>query len=109
MPSVRSTASMIENEGEPIVLRRLGTNAATDLPLTGFVRSYEPVELVEDIIQGDREVVISNDEIEEASWPGPPRRDDQVIIGGRTTTIRYVDTVRYRGDILRHNIHVRGQ
>ena len=73
-----------------------------------MVRGYEPVQLVGGIIQGDRQVAISNAEIAHAQWPGPPRNGDRCVIDGRTTTIQACDTRRLRNEIVLHLIQVRG-
>ena len=52
------------------------------------MRGYEPVQLIGGIIQGDRQVTITNAEIADAQWPGPPRARDRCVIDGRTTTIQ---------------------
>lgn len=105
MPSVRSTAAMVEREGDPIVIKRAST---PDLNTIGFIRNYDPAELVEDIIQGDRQVIISNEDIVAQGWPGPPRRNDQIMIEGKTTTVTHVKSIRFRGDTIRHDVSVRG-
>jgi len=44
------------------------------------VRGYEPVQLIGGIVQGDRQVAVSNAEIADAQWPGPPRNGDDVLL-----------------------------
>ena len=72
------------------------------------MRGYEPVQLIGGIVQGDRQVTISNAEIADAQWPGSPRAHDRCVIDGRTTTIQACDTRKLRDDIVLHIIQVRG-
>ena len=53
-------------------------------------------------------MAISNAEIADAQWPGPPRANDRCVIDGRTTTIQACDTRRLRNEIVLHLIQVRG-
>jgi hypothetical protein len=69
---------------------------------------FQPAELVGDIKQGDRRVVISNAEIAAAAWPGPPALKDRVIITGKIFTIVAVDTRRVSDAIAGHWLIVRG-
>ncbi len=55
-----------------------------------------------------RQVAISNAEIADAQWPGPPRANDRCVIDGRTTTIQACNTRRLRNEIVLHLIQVRG-
>ena len=108
MPTVERVAAMIKKEGEPLILRRQGKPGPPDLPLIGFVRGYSLDELTGDLIQGDREIRISNVEIAAAGWPGPPRDGDRVLIDGKLTTVQSAETRKLRGRIAMHVLQVRG-
>ena len=74
------------------------------------MRGYEPHELISGsgIVQGDRQVAISNVKITDAQWPGAPRANDKCVIDGRQTNIQACDTRRLRNEIVLHLIQVRG-
>ena len=104
-------AALIAQFGQPVTLQRLTgttTQVRHDVVCQAIVRGYEPVQLIGGITWGDRQVAISNVEIADAQWPGPPRANDRCVIDGRTTTIQACDTRRLRNDIVLHLIQVRG-
>lgn len=112
-----SIADEIEAEvttyGQQVILRRLdaltGTSLTqTDVTLFAVVRGYQPQQLVGNIAEGDRRVIIGNKAILAAEWPGPPRRNDRVVIDGKETNIIACDTANVGGEIVRHDIQVRG-
>jgi hypothetical protein len=80
----------------------------TDVAVKARVAGFEPKDLVGDIQQGDRSVVIGNAEIAAAAWPGPPKRGDRVLIDGLPFTVVSVDTLKLGEEIARHNLVVRG-
>lgn len=96
---------MMRDFGETVTLQRTGQS---DLSCVAAVAGYLPNELVGGILQGDRRVRISNVEITNASWPGPPRKGDKVVIASRTTTIQGVDTSFVAGVAVMHIIQARG-
>ena len=102
-----SVARLIAARGEAITLRRL---PATDVACRAAVWQFKPDELVGDLKQGDRRVVMSNLEIVAAAWPGPPslERKDRIIIGTKTFTIIEVDTRRINDVIAGHWVIIRG-
>ena len=96
-------AALIALFGQPVTLQRLTgttTQVRHDVVCQAIVRGYEPVQLIGGITQGDRQVTISNAEIADAQWPGPPRNGDRCVIDGRTTTIQACDTRRLRNEIV---------
>ena len=104
-------AALIAQFGQPGTLQRLTgttTQVRQDVVCQAIVRGYEPVQLIGGITWGDRQVAISNVEIADAQWPGPPRANDRCVIDGRTTTIQACDTRRLRNEIVLHLIQVRG-
>lgn len=104
-----ATAALLARYGEIVVLRRPTSKGLhIDVDCAARVDQFQPHELTGGVLQGDRTVILSNQEIEARQWPGPPRRGDQVIIGGRTTTVQGVDTVSIGDRVVRHNLQVRG-
>lgn len=102
------TYAALGEAGEHVTLRRLGT-PNTDVTTWAAIRRYQPNELVNGIVQGDQNVIISNIEIAAASWPGPPRKGDFIIRQGNTVlAVEGVETVRVGTTIVRHNLQVRG-
>jgi len=104
-------AALISQFGQPVTLQRMTgttTQVRHEVVCQAIVRGYEPVELIGGITQGDRQVAISNAEIADAQWPGPPRVGDRCVIDGRTTTIQDCDIRRLRNEIVLHLIQVRG-
>lgn len=100
---------MIHRYGQPVTLRRTTGPVHYDVDVTAIVNEYMPNELVGGIQQGDRRVVISNREIAERQWPGPPVQGDKVIINGKTTTLQAnPDTKRIGDVIVKHDLRVRG-
>lgn len=104
MPTPTSVARQIIRRGQPLTLRRVGQ---PDLLVSGQVRGYSAIELAGNIQQGDREVRISNQEID-AGWPSFPIRTDKVIINGLQTTVQSVETRFIRGVPALHILQVRG-
>ena len=112
MTPERITA-LIAQFGQPVTLQRLTgttTQVRHDVVCQAVVRGYEPHELISGsgIVQGDRQVAISNAEITDAQWPGPPRANDKCVIDGRQTNIQACDSRRLRNDVVLHLIQVRG-
>lgn len=104
-------ANFVSEVGTPgCVLRRLtGVRGTyTDVTLLAVIRSYMPDELIGDITQGDRKVIISNAEIINAAWPGPPIRGDQLIAGAVVMTIQGVQTNDVGGVTGSHELQCRG-
>ena len=104
-------ATLISQFGQPVTFQRTTgttTQVRHEVVCQAIVRGYEPVQLIGSIIQGDRQVTISNIEIAAAQWPGPPRSGDRCVIDGRTTNIQSCDIRKLRDDIVLHIIQVRG-
>lgn len=109
MNAPNATAAMLARYGETVVLRRpTGQAQFIDVSCAARVDQFQLNEIAGGIVQSDRKVVLSNREIEADAWPGPPRRGDQIIIGGRTTTVQGVEAVAVRGQVVRYNVQVRG-
>jgi hypothetical protein len=111
---VSDTASriidMLERRGRPAPLRRrVGTTSSfTDVTVTAVSAGYLPQELIGTIQQGDRKTVISNKEIDAASWPGPPRKGDLLVIDSQSTTVQVATPMYDKTRIVAYIIQVRG-
>jgi hypothetical protein len=115
MSLAAATRRQVLRHGQPVILRRLaGTGAsqtATDVACIAVVAWVGSADLVPGagLMQGDRRVTITNHEIAEAAWPGPPRKGDRVVIAGAVTTVvAPVETRRHAGQVDRHVMIVRG-
>lgn len=104
-------ARLVQTYGETVTLRRGDPPGNVDVAVKARVTGFEPSELVGDIMQGDRRVVISHAEIAAAAWPGPvdvPKKGDRMIVGGKTFTLVAVDTRKIGDDIAGHWLAIRG-
>lgn len=110
-----SIADAIDQIGQPLTLRRLAVvpgnkTVGFDIGMRGCVRGYLPHELSDTIAQGDREVVISDVPIEARQWPGPPARNDLVLLEGGSLVARVlaVNSLSLGDVTLKHTMQVRG-
>jgi hypothetical protein len=109
MNAPNATAAMLTRYGETVPLRwPTGQAQLIDVSCAARVDQFQPHEITGGVMQGDRNVILFSREIEAEAWPGPARRGDQIIIAGRTTTVRGVETVSVGSQIVRHNVQVRG-
>jgi hypothetical protein len=110
-----ATRRQVLRHGQAVTLRRLsgtgGSQTATDVACTAVVAWLGSADLVagSGLMQGDRRVTITDHEIAAAAWPGPPRKNDRVVIAGAVTAIvAPVETRRHAGQVDRHVMIVRG-
>lgn len=104
-----ATSAMLARYGEATVLRRIsGRSIFIDVELMARVDNYQPDEIGGGVVQGDQKAILGNVEIAAAQWPGPPRRGDQLVVGGRTRTIEAVITATIDGEDERHDLQIRG-
>ena len=108
MPFANATArvrAMIEaHGGQDAILRRLGNSPPDDVALVVKVDDVDDIPIGGGVQQFRRTVIASNLEISTASWPGPPRRGDLVLIssGTKTLTVQKVDTKVLNGVRIMH-------
>jgi hypothetical protein len=108
-PEANAIADDIADVGETAILRRLAPqNIHFDVTVKAVDRGYKVTELTQAIVQGDREVRVSNREILTHQWPGPPRNGDQIIMGGKTGRIMGVESPKIGEEVVMHIIQVRG-
>lgn len=111
MSAADKVAAALRKYGRPMTLSRLiGTGpATTDVVVNGVAQGFQPEEFVGDVIRGDQRIQISNAEIAAAAWPGPPRKGDKIVVGGRAWVLRANAETKYLGtETLAHVLHVRG-
>jgi hypothetical protein len=119
MPSAADIDAMIDAAGEPIVLRRIAMTdgiqtSTTDVSMNGKVNYIVNPHRLDEVVRGgpvvqtDCEVRLGTAAIAAASWPVPPRKDDQVQIGGQWATVRNVQTLRSTTETLGYVLQVRG-
>lgn len=104
------TTAFLRDNGQPVTLRRVtGTQQIPmDVEVTAVVRGYQPQDVAGTVMQGDRTVVLSNQEIAARRWPGPPQGSDRVLIGDEETVVMTVETIQIGDTVIRHNLVVRG-
>ncbi|WP_419900778.1 hypothetical protein [Roseomonas sp. USHLN139] len=119
----------LERDGEPVTLRRAvappaappadqpkrwqdwgwGGGSAAEVECSGLISTGTPVQLVGEVWQVRRQVILGQAEIDEAGWPGPPRRGDQLeMADGSTHAVDACDTRRIAGIPVRHTLTVLG-
>lgn len=95
----------VARNGQTLVLRR-GT---TELTVRGFVRDYQPGEIVGGIVQGDTHIALSPTQMAGSEFEGSPvRRNDKVVIRGRVRNVEAADPVLLDDRLVRINLQVRG-
>lgn len=101
-----SVYGMLANgRAETVTLRRLGNSPPDDLSVLAKIDDAQAQPLAGTMAQTMRNVIISNFEIENSSWPGPPRRNDQIITqAGKTLTITATDPVIVGDALIEHRI-----
>lgn len=106
--------SALVKYGEEIVLKRPFTKPDRTLgfiEVTCFARvvDSETTELVGNVAQRKLEIIISNEEIVQNNWPGPPKKGDSVVVRGRTAAIDDQPLSLTQGsEYARHEIFVKG-
>lgn len=111
MTAASKIAAALTKYGRPMTLkRRQGTSSNFDsVTVNGVSRGYKPQKLIGGVVQGDREITISNAEIAaQSAYDGPPRKGDVVALDGATATVQGVETKYLSDDVLAHVLWVRG-
>lgn len=91
--------------GQNVDLRKIagGQTQSESLAQRAFVRGYKPEELVGQIQQGDRNVVLLPDAVAVTLKKG-----DKIIIAGATVNVEVAEIVRMNDIAVRVNVRVRG-
>jgi hypothetical protein len=111
MSAGAKVAAALAKYGRPMTLSCLASTGRTAASVTvnGVAQGFKPEEFVGDVIRGDQRVQISDAEIAAASWPGPPRKGDKIVIDGRAWILRADAETKFLGTAaLAHVLHVRG-
>lgn len=96
--------------GETITLRRDGS-PPIDKPVRARVTGYAPEELVGDVHQGDRRIVVLAEDVASTGFPVPFRDGfDKVILRGDQLTIQSSDdsTRRIAGELIAYELRAAG-
>lgn len=90
--------------------RRVGTTSQyQEVSVKGISKGYRPAELLGGLQQGDRYITIGNEEIAaQATYQGPPRKGDFVVLDGASVAVQGVETERLGAQVLAHTLWVRG-
>lgn len=110
----------MRQHGEPMTLRRPATPATNPMTFTDVTvygkrlaaagRMGEVGDvLVGALTQKTLRVIIGNTEMAAAGWPGPPKKNDRIVIAGREySLIDDADTRTDAGATLMHFLTARG-
>lgn len=103
----------ITKHGETVVLRRVvDTGPNIEKTVRAKVAGYEPDELGGNIQQGDRKIIVLEEDVAAQGFPVPFKENsvDKVVVRGKTTTIQAVDdnTIRVAGQLIGYVIRSRG-
>lgn len=100
---------LANGRAETVTLRRLGNSPPDDLTVLAKIDDATPQPLAGNMAQTMRNVTISNYEIELSTWPGPPKRNDQIITAaGKTLTITATDPVIVGNALIMHRLKILG-
>jgi hypothetical protein len=84
--------AMLTTRGEEVTLRRLGTSPI-DVTVLAKIDDAADQPLAGNMAQFQRRVTISDLEIAQTGWPGPPKRNDQIITSdGQVLSVATTDT-----------------
>jgi hypothetical protein len=105
---------MLAQVGEPVIFRRYvgaGSNRPYfDATATARVVNFDPDDLVGGIQQGDRKLIVLAQDLFDAQFAVPPKKNDKVVVRGKELNIESVDdnTRRIAGQLIAYEIVVRG-
>jgi hypothetical protein len=99
----QSVFAMLTTRAERVTLRRLGATPI-DVSVLAKIDDAEETPLAGNMAQFKRRVVISDLEIAEAGWPGPVKRNDQIIAQNKTLTVIASDPIVIGTKTVMHRI-----
>lgn len=102
-----SVLAMLTSRGRSVTLRRVGS-PNTDVACMAMIAQKDDVPESGGVSQYRRQITISNSEIAAASWPGPPRKGDQVIADGKTMTVQAVLVQKVGTETIMHRLETLG-
>jgi hypothetical protein len=110
-----SYARLISQNGETVTLRRYSgsgdSRTATDYtPIAARVVGYQPSELVDDVQQGDRKVILLAEDVTALSFPAPVLITDKIVVRSKEMAIQAIDdsSRRVGETLIAYEIRVRG-
>jgi len=79
-------------------------------PMRARQSGYGADELVGDVVQGDRRVILLAEDVYAHRFPVPVRRNDRLLIAGEELNVEAVDdnTRRISGALMAYELRVRG-
>ncbi len=104
----------VKRNGEPVLIRRYtgsGTNRPRfDVEVRGRVKGYEPTQLIGSITQGDRRVLILQEDLIKAQLALPITTNDKCVVRGRELAIQAADDNTHRDgtELIAWELQVRG-
>lgn len=114
-PQSLSLYNALQTRGEPLTLRRQVKNGATlentDVACKGRVDETADDDArasVGNVSQTVKCAIISNVEIENATWPGPPKINDKILIRGKDVAVIDVKSYKSGNEYCRHEIWFKG-
>lgn len=110
MSVAESISGALRRFGRQMTLRRPqpSPTPAIDVTVFGRTKGFASQPLAGELREGETEVTITNAEIAAASWPGPPRVNDIVVIDGKTRTVFAVEPKYLGSEVLVFVMKVRG-
>ncbi len=114
--SIASLDRFLVKRGEDVTLRRIvGTGASPDnqdCTIRAHVRALKDDELVANVKQDDRMLIMSPTQIMAANWPGGafelPAENDKAIVAGTPCNAEFVKPIRMAGQVVRIEMRIRG-
>jgi hypothetical protein len=106
--------SAVKRQGETVLIRRYtgsGTNRPRfDVSVRGRVNGYEPSQLIGSITQGDRRVLILQEDLIKAQFALPITSSDKCVVRGRELAIQAADDNTHRDgtELIAWELQVRG-
>lgn len=112
--------------GQNVTLRRYETVEGVRIPIDCVVKvvvqNYASEDLIGLVKQGERDVILLAEDVaraiviqtdpaaEPVAWPGPPRRNDKLLLLGRELNIEQVDDQSRRVEevLLAYELRIKG-
>lgn len=113
MTVAESISGALVRFGRPMTLRREtlaagGVKIPLDVEVYGTADGWVPKSLAGSLAQGESVIVISNAEIAERQWPGPPKKNDVLIVDNKHRKIDGVESKYLSTTVLVHICKVTG-
>ncbi len=105
---------MMDQAGETVLVRIYSgagdARVSTDYAAKARVTGYAPDELVGDVRQGDRKLIIPHEELATQDFPSAAVVGNKVVVRGKELRIEALDdsTRRIAGQLIAYEIRARG-